>query len=124
VIVGLSPLERYRFDVAGFLLFDDVIDASEVSALRRAIEDHGIDRLGTGVMDQRFGWESDLLGCHQAFRDLLDHPRVLKLLTDLIGPSTRLDHVYGFADCGRRRRDRGVLGGQGRGWRRPRADAT
>ena len=60
--MGLSALDRYRFDVSGFLLVDDVLSSSEVVLLRRAISDHGIDRPGTGVMEQRFGFESDLLG--------------------------------------------------------------
>jgi ectoine hydroxylase-related dioxygenase (phytanoyl-CoA dioxygenase family) len=95
--VGLSALERYRFDVAGFLVFDDVLDASEISALRKAIEGHGIDRPGTGVMEQRFGFESDLLGWQKVFRDLIDHPVVIDVLAQLIGPYVRLDHVYGIS---------------------------
>jgi ectoine hydroxylase-related dioxygenase (phytanoyl-CoA dioxygenase family) len=95
--VGLSSLDLYRFDVSGFVLFDAVLDASEVAALRRTIEERGLDRPGTEVMQQRFGYESELLAWHQLFRDLVDHPLVVTVLADFIGPHARLDHVYGIA---------------------------
>lgn len=95
--MGLSALDRYRFDVSGFVLIEDLLDASQVRALRRAIEDHGIAPPGTEIMEQRFGFESDLLAWHQVFRDLIDHPVVIDVLADLIGTYARLDHVYGIA---------------------------
>lgn len=94
--MSLSALDRYRFDLSGYLLLEDVLSAPEVSALRAAIAEHGIDPPGTEVMEQRFGYHSDLLGWHQAFRDLIDHPAVVAVLAGLIGPYARLDHVYGI----------------------------
>ncbi|MGH3370713.1 MAG: phytanoyl-CoA dioxygenase family protein, partial [Nocardioidaceae bacterium] len=95
--MGLSELDRYRFDVSGFVLFHDVLDPSKVRALRLAIDDRGIDPPGTEIMEQRFGYDSDLLAWHKVFRDLIDHPLVLEVLAELVGPYARLDHVYGIA---------------------------
>lgn len=95
--MGLSALDRYRFDLSGFVVIDGVLKSSEVSALRRAIRDHGMDRPGTEVMQQRFGYESELLTWDQSFRDLIDHPVVLDFLAAFIGVYVRLDHVYGIA---------------------------
>lgn len=95
--MGLSPLERYRLDVAGHVVLEDVLDAASVAALRAAIEEHGLDPPGPSVLEQRFGWESSLLAWHQAFRDLIDHPVVLEVLGELVGPYARLDHCYGIA---------------------------
>jgi hypothetical protein len=94
--VGLSGLDRYRFDVSGYLLFDNVLDAGEVDRLREAIEAHGLAEPGPTVEQQRFGYSSELLAWHQAFRDLIDHPLVLEVLGELIGPYARLDHAYGI----------------------------
>ncbi|MGH9040278.1 MAG: phytanoyl-CoA dioxygenase family protein [Acidimicrobiia bacterium] len=95
--MSLSALDRYRFDLSGFLLLEDVLSPAQMSAVRAAIAEHGIDPPGTEVMEQRFGYHSDLLGWHQVFRDLIDHPAVVEVLADLIGPYARLDHVYGIA---------------------------
>lgn len=94
--MGLSALDRYRFDVSGYLLFDDVLDPGQIDRLRQAIAAHGPGDPGPTVDRQRFGFGSDLLGWHQAFRDLIDHPLVLEVLGELIGPYARLDHAYGI----------------------------
>ncbi|MGH8993018.1 MAG: phytanoyl-CoA dioxygenase family protein [Acidimicrobiia bacterium] len=95
--MGLTALDRYRFDLDGFLLLEDVLGSSEIADLRDAVHGHGLDRPGTDVMQQRFGYDSELLAWHQVFRDLLDHPVVLAVLAELIGLYVRLDHAYGIA---------------------------
>ena len=92
--VGLSPFDRYRFDVAGYLLFDDVLDTGQVATLKDAIEARLPSPPGPSVMEQRF-W-AEFLGWHPRCRDLIDHPLVLDVLDDLIGPYARLDHAYGI----------------------------
>jgi hypothetical protein len=94
--MGLSELDRYRFDLSGYLVFEDVLDPGRVGELLGAIEECGVRSPGPSVEDQRFGGSSGLLGLHQSFRDLIDHPLVLEILGDLIGPYARLDHSYGI----------------------------
>lgn len=96
-MTGLSPLDRYRFDTQGFLRFDDVLGPAEVAALRGAIDGQGLAPPGPTVESQRFGWHGELLGWHAALRDLVDHPLVVDVLTELVGRHVRLDHAYGIA---------------------------
>ena len=108
----LTPLQRYAFDVRGYLLIADVLGRAEVSALLRAVGDQRLPRPGEGLMEQRFGYDSALLGWDRSFRDLIDHPVVLGVLADLIGPYVRLDHAYGIM----MRRHTSGLGLHGPAW--------
>ncbi|NJM26037.1 MAG: hypothetical protein HC859_11670, partial [Bacteroidia bacterium] len=45
------------------------------------------------IMSQRF---SGHLARHPAFLALLDHPAVIDVVTELCGPTVRLDHAYGI----------------------------
>lgn len=94
---GLSALDRYALDVRGFHLFEDVLDAAAVGALRDALAAQDLPEPGDSVASQRFGWHGELLRWHQGFRDLLDHPLVADVLAALVGPHVRLDHAYGIA---------------------------
>lgn len=93
---GLRPLDRYAFDCRGWLLLEDVLDRATVAELRSAIAAQGLPGPGPTVDRQRFSSQAEMLGWHQAFRDLLDHPVVLGVLAELIGPWVRLDHAYGI----------------------------
>jgi hypothetical protein len=46
------------------------------------------------VQSQRFG---GFLLWGQPFRDLLDHPRIVPYLCELLDPAVRLDHCYGIS---------------------------
>lgn len=96
--MGLSPLERYTFDVAGYLLFDGVLPGPALATLRAAVAERALPSPGEGVMEQRFAYhgEGDLLAWDQCFRDLVDHPLVLDVLDTFVGPHVRLDHSYGI----------------------------
>lgn len=94
---GLGALDRYTFDVRGYLLFEDVLAPSTVAELRDAVAARGLPPPGPSVESQRFGWNGDLLRWHRGFRNLVDHPLVLAVLSDLVGPHVRLDHAYGIA---------------------------
>ena len=92
----LSPLDRYAFDTRGFLLWESVLPAATVGALRTAIEAQELAPAGTTIESQRFGWHGELLTWHPGFRDLIDHPLVTGVLSEFIGPMARLDHAYGI----------------------------
>lgn len=94
--MGLSALDRYRFDVHGYLLFEDVLDSGQVATLQRAVAVQGLPAPGETVAEQRFGFWGELLRWDPLFRDLIDHPLVLDVLEALIGPHARLDHAYGI----------------------------
>ncbi|HEX2698974.1 MAG TPA: phytanoyl-CoA dioxygenase family protein [Acidimicrobiales bacterium] len=93
---SLSPLDRYRFDARGYVLFENVLSPQEVDALEAAVAGRRLPPAGPTVESQRFGWHGELLAWHQGFRDLLDHPLSLAVLDSFIGSYARLDHAYGI----------------------------
>lgn len=74
--------EKYLFDVQGFLILEDVLTADEVSRLIQ-----GIPRDGDGaiVTDEDGRTFSGFLGYGEPlFRELINHPRILPYLTELL----------------------------------------
>ncbi|MBT3268569.1 hypothetical protein HN371_15545 [Candidatus Poribacteria bacterium] len=82
--------ERFLVDVEGYLLIKNVLTQEEVARLNALAdeafpmkpEDEGIRRT------------SRVTEWGDPFKDLMDHPKVLPYLLDLIGPRFRLDHDY------------------------------
>jgi hypothetical protein len=93
---GLSPLQRYTFDLDGYLLLDRALDRRAVDRLRRAVEAQHLPRPDGSLDRQRFGQGGRMFTWDPAFGDLIDHPWVLAVLRDLIGSHVRLDHAYGI----------------------------
>ncbi len=92
----MRPLDRYRFDLAGYLLLPDVLPERTVARLRRVIDAQGLPPADDTITGQRFGSGGGLLAWDEAFCDLIDHPVALAVLSELIGPYARLDHAYGI----------------------------
>jgi hypothetical protein len=95
-IAGLRPIDRYTFDVRGYLLFDQVLDRRTVARLRQLIDAQGLPPADETIERQRFGQGGRMFGWDPAFSDLLDHPMALAVVNELIGPYVRLDHAYGI----------------------------
>jgi hypothetical protein len=93
---ALSPLQRYTFDLQGFLLLERGIDARAVRRMRDAIDAQRLPRPDHTIERQRFGQGGALFGWDPGFAELIDHPWVLAVIGDLIGPHVRLDHAYGI----------------------------
>ena len=93
---ALSPLDRYTFDIRGYLLFEGILAAASLSALRTAIAGRELPAAADTIESQRFSFHGEFLGWHQGFRDLIDHPLVCEVLSTFIGPHVRLDHAYGI----------------------------
>lgn len=91
---GMTPRQRYRFDLDGYLVIEDALDEDEVAALNDLIDDQELppptEETGSG---RRFG---DYFEWGQPFVDLLDHEAIAPVLYDLLGPKARLDHYYGI----------------------------
>ncbi|MDQ1368551.1 MAG: hypothetical protein QOF20_904 [Acidimicrobiaceae bacterium] len=93
---ALTPLQRYTFDLRGYLLFEGVLDEATVARMRTVIDDQRLPPADETIERQRFGHNGDLFEWDQVFCDLIDHPLVLAVLMELIGPYVRLDHAYGI----------------------------
>lgn len=94
---ALTELDRYAFDLQGYLVFENVLDGKSVARLRDAIDQQGLPAADETIERQRFGTGGELLRWHRGFCDLIDHRLATALLAELIGPYVRLDHAYGIA---------------------------
>jgi ectoine hydroxylase-related dioxygenase (phytanoyl-CoA dioxygenase family) len=95
-VAALSDLDRYSFDVRGYLLFEDVLDRTTVAALRAAIDARRLPPADHTIERQRFGHAGELFTWDAGFGDLIDHPLAMAVVAELIGPYARLDHAYGL----------------------------
>ena len=89
----MTPEERYRFDLQGFLVRRGVLSPGDVEALNVAVDVLGVPEPGDDIMSQRFG--NHLMSARR-FRDLLDHDGIFDIVLELCGHNVRLDHTYGI----------------------------
>lgn len=105
----MNEEERYLFDLNGYLVVEDVLNSEEIDSLNEAIDSYPEG----AVQKESPGKESDALKgktvredldemlmwpkpwC-QPFRDLIEHPKVVPYLTELLGEKYLLDHLYGI----------------------------
>jgi len=97
----MTPEERYLFDVQGFLLVEDVLTPDELAQLNALLDEYELWRTkGTGrfaeiwTNDPEFITVGPLHRWDEPFRRLLDHPRILPYLVELLGPKLRYDHGH------------------------------
>ena len=89
----MTPEERYRFDIQGYLVRRGVLSHGDIEALNVAIDLLNVPEPGDDIMSQRFG--SHLTSARR-FRDLLDHDGIFDIVVELCGRNVRLDHAYGI----------------------------
>jgi hypothetical protein len=89
----MTPEERYRFDIQGFLVRRNVLSPGDIEALNVAVDVLGVPEPGDDIMSQRFGGH---LASARRFRDLLDHDGIFDIILELCGHTARLDHAYGI----------------------------
>lgn len=94
----MTPEEKFIIDLEGYMVFKNVLTADEVAEMNTFIDsDSSRDRRPSL-------WA-------EPFKKLIDHPRILPYLLELIGPNVRLDHDYAiFMDKGDRKG--GLHGGE------------
>lgn len=84
----MTDEELFTFDLEGFLILKGVLSPDQVARLATVAAGHAAaDR---PAYDRVFGastWSAD-------YQALIDHPRILPYLLDLLGPKFRLDHDY------------------------------
>jgi hypothetical protein len=86
---GLTPEEKFLFDLQGYLVIKNVLTPGEVAEMNR-IADEKFPR-PEGATGQRNSRVS-LWG--PPFQALIDHPRIVPYLLELIDSKFRLDHDY------------------------------
>jgi hypothetical protein len=85
----MTPEEKFVFDLDGYLLIKNVLTAAEVAELN-AIADEKFPR-PEGAAGQR---TSRVSRWGPAYQALMDHPKILPYLVELIDSKFRLDHDY------------------------------
>jgi hypothetical protein len=88
-----TEVERYHFDLYGYVVRRGVLGDDELDALLDAIDAMALPSPATSIQSQRFVGFLEREAC---FRDLLDHPAALGPLVELCGANVRLDHAYGI----------------------------
>ena len=97
----MTDEEKYLFDVAGYLVVENVLSSDYCERLIDAL--HEIinsprEQLPVGVSHSEQGpgeiSVSDLPSVGTLFADLIDQPAVIDILTEIIGPQLRLEIAY------------------------------
>jgi hypothetical protein len=89
----MNEIEKYLFDLQGYLIIDDVLTPNELAELNRLIDDQNLPEPSLESGQARFG---NFLEWGKPFCDLLDHARIMPLLKFILGDGFRLDHYYGI----------------------------
>jgi phytanoyl-CoA dioxygenase PhyH len=101
----MTEEQRFVFDLQGYLVVEGVLSPEQVRRMASDMGREGIRAPENNPSRSRFG---GFLGWGEDWRSLIDHPRILPVLAELLGPKFRLDHAYGMA-----MRAEGASGGEG-----------
>ena len=89
---GLTERERASLDEQGFVILEDVLPPGEVAELTTRIDEiyarYGGEP-GTGRLEVR-----NCLAQHPAFLRLVDDPRLLPIVVDLLGPNIKIRSTH------------------------------
>lgn len=90
----MTDEQRFLFDLKGFLVLESVLDTETLTRMRADVDERGPREVANSSFKSRFGgfldWGPD-------WRALIDHPRTLPILRELLGERFRMDHAYGMA---------------------------
>jgi ectoine hydroxylase-related dioxygenase (phytanoyl-CoA dioxygenase family) len=94
--------EQYFFDLMGYVVVEDVLGADEVAELNGLLDQYDFWRpesdyevpVGTVLRTPNKVHVGNTYQWHEAFRRLMDHPRIMPYLSTVIGPTVRFDHDY------------------------------
>lgn len=89
----MNQVEKYLFDLQGYLVLENVLSPAEVAELNRLIDAQNLPAPSLESGKARFG---NFLDWGKPFCDLLDHPRLMPYLKVILGDGFRLDHYYGI----------------------------
>ncbi|MFN8488974.1 MAG: phytanoyl-CoA dioxygenase family protein [Caldilineaceae bacterium] len=85
----MTPEEKFMFDVEGYIVIKNVLTTAEVAAINALADQVFTEK--KELADRRKGAVS-LWG--PATQALIDHPKIVPYLLELLGPKFRIDHDY------------------------------
>ncbi len=87
---GMTPEEKFTFDLEGYLVIKQALSAAEVAALNAIAE----ERAPAPSEGRTYGRVFRVSTWGPPYRALIDHPRIVPYLVELVGPWFRLDHDF------------------------------
>ena len=87
---ALTDEEKFRFDLEGYLIIKNVLSRDTCAELS-ALSDEAWPRQPE---DGAFRRAAAVTQWGKPFMDLMDHPKILPYLVELIGGRLRIDHDY------------------------------
>ena len=95
----MTATRKYLFDLHGFVIVEDVLDDAQCELAKAKIRDRmqPLEQTPDGY-DARGTWyrAGDLVTAGEPFITLIDHPKLVAVLTEIIGPKLRLESHYSF----------------------------
>ena len=94
-------MEKFLFDVGGYLVIEDVLSTAEAAELGRLIDEHGLpeadEETGLGKIPGGGAGEvgAGFLEWDTRFCDLLDHHKIMPALRLVLSDGFRVDHFWG-----------------------------
>lgn len=84
----MTPEEQFLFDLEGYLVIKNVLSADEIAEMN-AIADRVFPNDGSALRRT-----SQISQWGAPFQRLIDHPKIVPYLQELLGPKFRVDHDY------------------------------
>ena len=86
----MTDVEKYLFDLRGYIVIEDVLNTDQVTELNRLIDENhpGLNE------DSHKKHAGGFLTWGQALVDLIDHEAIMPRLKFILGDGFRLDHYY------------------------------
>ena len=96
----ITELQTYLYDLQGYLVVEDVLDADQVAVLRAKVDQQDMSGL---PRNHRFGGAGGsaetgpgFLAWGEEFVALMDHPLVMAAMRAQLGDCFRLDRIFGM----------------------------
>ena len=86
----MNPEEKFIFDLEGYIVIKNVLSDDDVARMNREADEVFPDD-GAGNGNRRM---SKISQWGPSFLSLMDHPKVMPYLLELLGPKVRADHDY------------------------------
>jgi hypothetical protein len=87
----VTELEKYLFDLQGFLIVENALTSVELATLNEIID----EKIALVDEPEKLWFRFDsLLSWGAPFQSLIDNPRITSYLLELLGSKFRLDHDY------------------------------
>jgi hypothetical protein len=87
----MNELDKYLFDLQGFITVPDALDAVQLQTLNAIWDQHIARDVAPDAQNYRWG---RIVRWGQPFLELIDNPRMTPFLDEIVGKRFRLDHEY------------------------------